>query len=122
MRKGSDKSYNDIVRSIRNDIDAGRNSCFSVSGLADAYGIPVRVLQDYFKLFFNVSPKEYLNNKWLERLILMIKTDSRSKELLIVNCAEKLGFSRSSSLCNFVKRMTGMTFRELCDAVQNGRI
>ena len=51
----------------------------------------------------------------MERLIQLIK-DSK-ENYIVFYYANKLGFSSSSALCNFVKRKTGMSFHKFKESI-----
>jgi len=97
---------------IKRHIDSGCNDIYSVPELAELFEISTRTLQGSFFYHFNVTPKEYLTQKRLEKLRKLIQKDTGSTGDKIYSYVRPLDFSTDSGLCNFVKRNTGLTFSE----------
>jgi len=111
---------NDAIREkmvqVKEYIDSQVSHTNYVDDLSDQFNIPRDVLHHHFKFIFGVSPKEYILDKKMQKLIALIK--NLEDEQIAFFYAHELGFRTCGGLYNFVKRRTGQTFLEFKESIR----
>ncbi len=100
----------EIFFNIRQHIKENFKTINKVTPLADLFGITPKLMQDLFKHYSGLSPKDFLKETRLKRLDKLI-VSTKGKEYPYYY-AEAIGLNSSPSLSNFIKRSRNQTFKE----------
>jgi len=102
---------------IKKYIDDHVDKITYVDEIINIFQIDRRILNDHFKLIYNICPKDYILEKKMERLIQLLKEIENDN--IAFYYAHELGFDNSSAMFNMIKRKTGLTFLEFKKRVLN---
>ena len=103
---------------IKKYIDTHICKIIYVNEIANIFKIDKNILDEQFKMIYDKSPKEYIIDEKIEKLIIILRESDDGK--ICYYYAYKLGYETSSGLCNLIKRKTGLTFKEFKDQLLNG--
>lgn len=106
-----EKELQEIIAEVREYIDENYCRCACEKDMAYRFNIDIRDMQGGFKIIYGCTISEYINKKRLERLNELILETIDNPQINYYYMLE-LGFKTESGFCNFVKRITGMTFRK----------
>ena len=99
------------ISEVKEYVDENYCRCACEKDMAYRFNIDIRDMQGGFKIIYGCTISAYINKKRLERLNELI-LETIDNPQIIYYYMHELGFKTESGFCNFVKRMTDMTFRE----------
>jgi len=112
-----DKESYEKIAAVKDFIDKNIFTDLNVNEIAEKFRLNPKVLTERFVYFFGITPKKYILDKKLEKLMEMIRKRKPGKILSISRCGYELGFKSAASFCNFIKRSTGKTFTDLMNEI-----
>jgi len=105
------------IFAVRDFIDKNICTDLNVNEIAEKFRLNPKVLTERFVYFFGITPKKYILNKKLEKLMEMLRKRKPGTLLNISRYGYELGFKSAASFCNFIKRSTGKTFTDLMNEI-----
>ncbi len=109
--------YDDILESVKREIEESAHLKITISGLAKKYGINRRVLHYEFSAKYGISPLDYHRRLKFELFNKLLKEKNGSLYRTSYDLAKSLGFKSDSGLQYFLKKMSGEKFGDHLDNV-----
>lgn len=103
---------NDILASVKTEIEVSAHLIITISGLAEKYGINRKALLYEYTAVYGISPLDYHSKLKYELFRELIKEKNGGLPRTSYDIARSLGFKSDSGLHYFLIKMSGMTFRE----------
>ena len=97
--------FNQIIESSIRYIDENFENDLSINEIANKTNISVSALYKYFKLYFNCTPKDYINGKRIEKSKFLLKNTNKTVE----DISRSLGFSSASYYTKVFKALNNVT-------------
>lgn len=106
------------VDEVKRYVDENICTIGSVGTLAARFGYQPSELYDHFKKKFEISPKNYILDGKMKKLIELLHETGDQE--IVYYYAHTLGFKTAAGITNFVKRRTGLNFTQFREQLMAG--